>query len=463
MVHEMGRLEGSGEPDSALKYLFGAGPVMPRTGNAADHYRRAMGLLAEAEEKFEGEARDWQFNWVGRQDSWPMDEVRDMLAATAEVRAAIQAGAECEYCEWITEGSGLRNTEETVEQLRFDTARQLSRLDQLLSLEAQYAIQVGDYERAAAAIICTLEINRDEVVPQSELSNLEAASHFLVALARIRGWMARPESPNLYWALTSLKARLAEKRLRHISEARRRWMEIEAFREPLSRNWSHEEWLASLDRDFRNVLPLKDATPEQMRLVLSIILVRGFPMAKERLVAEGWNAAELDELPAAQVVCLYESINLSRLMDNGLKWSLLSLQEQRQAANTDSIEFRRADLPGRLPFNPKFEDTQVTPYLFGNEIMFNIATPPSWSVVDAISERHLVYVDGMRAVEALRMHVSITGEVPQSLGEIRVVPVPNDPRTGKPFNYRVTDETVEIILPQVYDQGLRDIVYRFER
>jgi hypothetical protein len=43
----------------------------------------------------------------------------------------------------------------------------------------------------------------------------------------------------------------------------------------------------------------------------------------------------------------------------------------------------------------------------------------------------------MRCVEALRMHAAERGRWPQSLSEITAVPVPDDPGTGKPFQYRL--------------------------
>jgi hypothetical protein len=51
-------------------------------------------------------------------------------------------------------------------------------------------------------------------------------------------------------------------------------------------------------------------------------------------------------------------------------------------------------------------------------------------------------VAALRAVEALRLHVAAhDGRLPESLDQIKAVPVPADPMTGKPFEYRLDGES----------------------
>ena len=46
------------------------------------------------------------------------------------------------------------------------------------------------------------------------------------------------------------------------------------------------------------------------------------------------------------------------------------------------------------------------------------------------------------------MHASANaGKLPASLDEIKVVPVPLNPATGKPFLYRVVDGRAELLSP----------------
>jgi hypothetical protein len=42
-----------------------------------------------------------------------------------------------------------------------------------------------------------------------------------------------------------------------------------------------------------------------------------------------------------------------------------------------------------------------------------------------------------QVIEALRMHAAAEGGFPESLDEVKVVPVPVDPATGRPFVYQL--------------------------
>ncbi len=43
----------------------------------------------------------------------------------------------------------------------------------------------------------------------------------------------------------------------------------------------------------------------------------------------------------------------------------------------------------------------------------------------------------LRSVEAIRLHAASQGQaLPRALDEIKLVPVPDDPTTGKPFEYK---------------------------
>ena len=46
-------------------------------------------------------------------------------------------------------------------------------------------------------------------------------------------------------------------------------------------------------------------------------------------------------------------------------------------------------------------------------------------------------IDKLRCVEAIRGHVHKHGAFPKTLADIKVVPVPDDPMTGRPFAYEL--------------------------
>ena len=57
-------------------------------------------------------------------------------------------------------------------------------------------------------------------------------------------------------------------------------------------------------------------------------------------------------------------------------------------------------------------------------------------------------IDALRVVEAIRMHAAQTGSLPATLDEIKVVPVPVNPATSKPFSYQLKAGTATLDLPR---------------
>jgi hypothetical protein len=52
----------------------------------------------------------------------------------------------------------------------------------------------------------------------------------------------------------------------------------------------------------------------------------------------------------------------------------------------------------------------------------------------------------LRAIEALRMHAAVHGgQLPNKLHEVTIVPVPNDPGTGQPFEYQREGQSATLI------------------
>ena len=55
---------------------------------------------------------------------------------------------------------------------------------------------------------------------------------------------------------------------------------------------------------------------------------------------------------------------------------------------------------------------------------------------------------GLRVVEAVRLHAAANGgRPPKSLSDITLVPIPDDPHTGKPFEYTSEGNTFTVNAP----------------
>lgn len=55
----------------------------------------------------------------------------------------------------------------------------------------------------------------------------------------------------------------------------------------------------------------------------------------------------------------------------------------------------------------------------------------------------------LRVIESLRYHAAThNGALPHSLSQITEVPVPDDPATGKPFEYRLNGNSADLSGPE---------------
>jgi hypothetical protein len=55
-------------------------------------------------------------------------------------------------------------------------------------------------------------------------------------------------------------------------------------------------------------------------------------------------------------------------------------------------------------------------------------------------------IAALRTIEAVRLHLTEKGKLPEKLDDITVVPVPTDPLTGKPFEYRRDGAAARLIV-----------------
>jgi hypothetical protein len=66
----------------------------------------------------------------------------------------------------------------------------------------------------------------------------------------------------------------------------------------------------------------------------------------------------------------------------------------------------------------------------------------------------------LRVVEALRLHAGAAGRLPASLQEVKVVPIPTDPLSGKAFEYVLNGETAELTSAAPEDKNWLVLTYR---
>jgi hypothetical protein len=142
------------------------------------------------------------------------------------------------------------------------------------------------------------------------------------------------------------------------------------------------------------------------------------PTAKRYLAERrGMTAAAVDALPPAQVLLLY------------LVGVNTDVREEQFTANCFPFDVARrvlASTSERLESAPNTEGIRLARLWL-----------PNLSKVLTAQVRLDRKIAALRVIEALRMHAAANGsQLPDSLDQVKVVPVPRDPGTGQPFEYR---------------------------
>jgi hypothetical protein len=177
------------------------------------------------------------------------------------------------------------------------------------------------------------------------------------------------------------------------------------------------------------------------------IALVGYPHAKARLIADGFDPKRVEAMSVGQVMAVYTERNYQLFSNDFEKLWYVPFWEMRARYEAVERKLERATL---------FEngkDREVLP------IVSQLLPAMHWARAAQVRlERDIA---ALRVIEALRMYAaSHAGGLPKSLDEIAEVPIPLNPATGKPFVYRLEERTAILELPK--SDGIPGIQRRYE-
>jgi hypothetical protein len=407
----------------ALKYRLFPSNAERKDGNAVPMYLRL------AHER--GDARRNEV--VMKPDGWnklpldkfPRDEVRAFLGGYEYNLRQLHLGARRKTAEWnyaLDAGDPIGILLPDMQEMRWQAA--------ILTLEARLAIAEGRFADAIRALEAGFSFSQQ--VSEGpflicSLVGIARASHFADCVVELS---QRPAAPNLYWALTVIPRPLID--LRKANEFEQNMLKMQ-FPD-----------LADLDRP---------RTPEQWDLVLArlrteVERIRKFdsnskpakpgsrptdPSGKSPdLPAARKYLAEIAKVPAdqlekmspAEVLTRYISTYYQELRDEVFKVNYLPFPQTRALS---------AAANERLKAAPDTEAAELARLFL-----------PAVTKVQLAEVRLARKLAALRAIEALRMHAAGSGKLPATLAEVKIVPVPDDPGTGKPFEYKLEGGTATL-------------------
>jgi hypothetical protein len=445
------------EPTPAFKYRLLPAPLEIRPGNAALNYERAFaenGVPAawkSIEKDFgvdEVQGQGDKLAWYDdarplkdipienlRKASSQFDTIVDQYVARAVIR---------DRCDWgrnIEELKGMDVIGLLLPELQ--QARQLSRA---LMLRARAAIADRDFDRAVAQLRMNYRLGQhvaSDLILVSGLVGIAQASmgnHELIELIATEG------SPNMYWALAELPRTFLDMRPAVRYELSWGQKIFPVLLNPEAQEHSPEEWARLLSQGFADTISTLNNGPKMNLLQLQVgatgYAILAYPDAKRRLIASGVERDRVERMPVGQVI----AIDASREFQAAAQ----------QLEKTWYVPFNVA--VERFPKNADFRSPGILKGGYGRIIASLLL--PALESVRAAQMRLDRELNVIQVVEAIRMHAAQTGALPAKLEDIKVVYVPDNPVTGRPFDYKRDGESAMLDLPAT--EGAVGRALRFE-
>jgi hypothetical protein len=401
-----------------LRYRLLPDLVEQKPGNAAELYKKAVPLL----NKVAGDD-DIQFEeWLKLPlDQLPCADVRRLLGEHKEGLDLVEQGARRETCDW-----GL------TERLRKDgigallpEIQPMRTAARLLAVRARVEMAEGKFDQAARTLRSGLALARHVGNSETLICCLVGNALAGVMAEQIDRFVQQPGAPNLYWPLTDLPRPLLD--MRRGLEGDRvsiysTFPGLAASATDLNAGPISEEQGRKYGRLF---LGLQERNFPGDRVVLALRLRQGYEADKWALVEQGRPRELVEKMPHVQVAVLRAFIEYDRALDEILKWQAFPYPESL----------------------PRFRALAARRKAQGKGPAVPVATELAYLLVPAIDKVVLARarVDrkfaALRCVEAVRLYAAAHGgKLPPTLGAIKEVPVPDDPMTGKPFEYKLAGE-----------------------
>ena len=400
---------------AAMRYRLLPHYIEQTPGNAAVQYMRAALVLSQ--DKAYREASERIPDWVdlSLEQLRSHDDAQKFFNNTPSMNFdLIGFAARKEYCEWDLP---LReyNVETRIPELQW-----LREFARLLALKARIEMSRGQFPQAIETIKSGLAIGRHAADGPTLVNGLVGVSISGLMLRQIEQLVQQPGCPNLYWALTALPTPCIDLRRADEMEQDNLYTILPELRDVRENSRSEEQWNNLLSKVTQKLIALQPIEKLSDGLSTKNVLAAAtaYPKAKQQLRDFGYSASAIDSMPIAQAILTATVETYEHERDSLHRWFYLPYteawpaldEEERRVANTDEV----------IPF--------------GKLLL------PSLRNVRAAQARLDRDVAALRVVEAMRLFAADHhGQLPKQPADITEVPIPNNPITGKPFDYEFRD------------------------
>ena len=423
-------------PTSGLRFRLLPELLEQRPGNAVEHYKCAAGLFKDKIGNFPEAAL---ISLDLPLDRMPKDEIRDLLKKAEPGLAEVEAGTRCESCDW---GLTERLRKDAI-AARLDGIQEMREAATLLRLRLRLEVADGKLDRALVTARTQLALGRHLADSPTLISLLVGVAVTNQALLGLEEVLQAPGAANLYWSLTELPRPFVDMRkplqgerlscyslypgLAEVAlDLQAGPLTREQLREMTAKYLFFDEALFGGDGRFLN------------RWLLGLSIARKHEAAKRALIAAGRPRDKVEAMPPLQVAMLHAFDEYDRHLDALVKCQSLPYWEATPAIDKHERAVRQARVDARDPTS-NAPALPIAPLLL-----------PAVSKVMRGQVRLERRLAALRIIEAVRLYAADhDGKLPPSLADIKDVPVPVNPATGKPFHYAVKDGVVTLSAPDL--------------
>ena len=425
-------------PVPALKYQLLPTMYERRPGNAAVFYGRVKAERAA----FFADRELWKT--VNQALEAPLEEVRKMeglLKYETWVPKDLERAGQCASCDW----------QYPLAEDGFDTlvpdATECRSYARLLAAGARKHLAHGEFDRALHSLKVGYALARHASDAPIIVSGLVGVAVTDMMSDQVLELIQQPGAPNLYWALTYLPDPFLDMRRAYEGEMLFIGYQFPQLREIDSPVQSPEYWRHQLEVMFRvfdaQLVDTEEDLP-RFRMMTALRVLRGYPLAKRALVADGMSREKVEALPAARVLLVETARQFAACRDDSLKWVEVpywTAAERLQKAGR-MWDQAGAEWGAPLPVMEFF---------------------PAYQAAAAAFVRVDRQIAVLRVIEALRLYgAAHAGRLPAQLEAIPEVPIPADPVTGRPFEYQLDGDMARLGGPRHAGLTLRYEI-RFRR
>ncbi len=371
----------------------------------------------------------------GTIEDFPVDEGHKLTDQFARRLKQMDFAARRQTAEW---NYTLPEEREDVINLLLPDVQELRTWSRLLPVKARLEIAEHRYPDAVRTIETGIAMGRHIAEGPFVINALVGIAVANQSLNQVEDLIGRPDAPNLYWSLTALPRPLVTVRTGMETEQALVENMIPELVEPegplTGAEWAsrlariHGRWnqiAKMLDVEATSVLPPNTSLPAAPPAKPTILV----PDDPAKFVADVLPEAKsfmtkrdvaIDKMTDAEVIVRYLMDLHREFRDQDFTPTYLPYAEALPMY--DAVEARRKERKGVVSG-------------------FLNAFQPAVQTAHTSEARLDRRVASFRIIEALRMHLAANGgSLPKSLDEVKIVPIPRDPMTGKPFEYQVDGE-----------------------